>query len=156
MPQTHCGFVDDPTAGVSGAALLVVYGPTIQVDIGFDPLFQPNSTAPVPPPTPAITGQHALVDSGASECCIDSLLAVQLNLPVVDRRPVSGIHGSEEVNIHMAQIHVPSLSHTVYGRFAGVHLAAGGQVHRAILGRTFLQHFKMVYDGTTGQVEISN
>ena len=155
MPETHCGFVDDPAAGVSGAALLVTYGPTIQVDIGFDPLFQPSG-ASVQTPVPAITGQHALVDSGASECCIDSLLAAQLNLPIVDRRPISGIHGSEEVNIHVAQVRVPALNHVLYGRFAGVHLAAGGQVHRAILGRTLLQHFKMSYDGATGRVIITN
>jgi hypothetical protein len=156
MPQTHCGFVDDPGAGVSGPLLLVTYGPTIQVDIGFDPLFKANPNASVPTPKPAITGQHALVDSGASECCIDSLLAAQLNLPVVDRRPISGIHGKEEVNIHLAQIYVPSLGHIMYGRFAGVHLAAGGQVHRAILGRTFLKYFRMSYNGATGEVILSN
>jgi len=155
MPQIHCGFIDDLASGVSGAALLVSYGPTIQVDIGFDPNFKPNPKAPVPAPMAGIQGQHALVDSGASECCIDSLLAAELKLPIVDRRPVSGVHGKEEVNIHLAQIHVPSLGHIMYGRFAGVHLAAGGQVHKAILGRTFLRHFKMAYDGTTGQVLIS-
>ena len=152
MPQIHCGFIDDVNAGVSGPNLLIAYGPTIQVDIGFDANFDPNSgNAPIP----AITAQHALVDSGATDCCIDSLLASQLKLPIVDRGPVSGVHGSAEVNIHLAQVHIPGLDFTMYGRFAGVHLAAGGQVHRAILGRSFLLHCKMTYDGSTGQVVIS-
>ncbi len=152
MAQTHCGFIDDPVAGISGSTLLWTYGPTLQVDIGFDSLFQPASRKP---PTPGITGIHALVDTGASECCIDSVLAAQLNLPIVDRRHISGVHGSDEVNIHLAQIHVPTLGYTMYGRFAGVHLVAGGQIHQALMGRTFLAHFKMSYDGQTGQVVIS-
>ena len=33
--------------------------------------------------------------------------------------------------------------YAVYGTFAGVHLIAGGQPHRALVGRTFHQHIKM-------------
>jgi hypothetical protein len=56
----------------------------------------------------------------------------------------------------MAQIHVPALEHTIYGLFAGVHLAAGGQRHRALLGRTFLHSFTMIYEGATGTVILSS
>jgi hypothetical protein len=58
-------------------------------------------------------------------------------------------------SIFIAQIHVPSLAFTIYGAFAGVDLAAGGQVHKALIGRTFLRAFKMVYEGTTGTVTLS-
>ncbi len=75
---------------------------------------------------------------------------------VLDRRLVSGAHGSQEINMHLAQVHVPSLNFTIYGAFAGVHLVAGGQVHRALIGRTFLSHFTMVYEGRTGTVKISS
>lgn len=129
MAEIHCGFVDDPKLGVSGSKLLVLYGPTIQVDIGFDPDFRPDPTKTLDPPKPGVTGQHALIDSGASDSCIDSLLAAQLKLPIVDRQRVSGVHGSGEVNIHLAQIAIPALGNLTYGRFAGVHLQAGGQVH---------------------------
>src|SRR5205823_6239775 len=97
-----------------------------------------------------------LVDTGASESCIDSLLAAQLNLPIVDRRPTSGAHGSLEVNMHLAQVRIPALNFTIYGAFAGVRLAVGGQTHRALIGRTFLQRFTMVYEGRTGAVTISS
>ena len=43
-----------------------------------------------------------------------------------------------KVTVHLAQIYVPSLDFTVYGRFSAVHLAAGGQAHQALIGRTFL------------------
>ena len=56
----------------------------------------------------------------------------------------------------LAQIYVPDLDFTVYGRFRGVRLSDGGQPHSALIGRTFLRHFTMFYDGRTGAVTISN
>jgi predicted aspartyl protease len=98
----------------------------------------------------------ALVDTGALESCIDSSLAMRLNLPVVDRRNISGAHGAKEVNVHLAHIHIPSLLFTIYGPFCAVDLTAGGQQHHALIGRTFLQNFTMVYEGRTGNVTLSN
>jgi hypothetical protein len=97
----------------------------------------------------------ALVDTGAGESCIDSLLASQLNLPKIDKRKISGSAGEHEVDIYMAQIHVPTLGFTIYGAFAAVHLEAGGQRHKALIGRTFLRNCTMVYEGRTGNVTIS-
>lgn len=150
MPETKCGF-DSVPGGASGQVLLVQYGPTINVDVGFDPTY----TAPPNIPQPGLKGIRALVDTGATESCIDALLATQLNLPVVDRRSVAGVHGSHEVNMVLAQVAVPSLSFIIYGQFAAVDLAAGGQVHQVLIGRTFLSAFTMVYEGTTGTVKLS-
>ena len=96
------------------------------------------------------------MDTGAQASCVDSALAMELGLPVVDRTQVAGIHGASEVNSHLAQIYIPDLEFTIYGQFAGVHLAAGGQTHSALLGRTFLRHFTMTYEGRTGTVTISS
>jgi hypothetical protein len=60
-----------------------------------------------------------------------------------------------EFLIDFAEVFVPYLNQQFYGAFAGVHLAAGGQVHQALIGRTFLRNMKMVYDGITGRVTIS-
>lgn len=152
MAQTKCGFNDVP-GGAPGKTLLASYGPTLMVAIGFDPNYEPGNQSV---PTPGITGVEGLVDTGATESCIDGLLATQLGLPIVDRRPISGVHGSRQVNMHLAQIHIPSLAFTIYGAFAGVDLAAGGQPHKALIGRTFLQNFTMVYEGRTGTVTISS
>jgi gag-polyprotein putative aspartyl protease len=154
MPLTKCGFNSSPNDPTLGAQLLIQYGPTLIVSIGFDPNYNPAT--PTVLPIPGIVGVDALVDTGASESCIDSLLAAQLNLPVVDKRPISGIHGKEEVNMHLAQIYVPALAYTIYGAFAGVHLVAGGQTHKALLGRTFLRRFRLIYEGDTGSVTISS
>lgn len=153
MARTKCGF-DSVPGGATGGQMLAVYGPTLKVDIGFDPAFVPGIPGVIP--VPGMTGIDALVDTGATECCIDSLLAAQLSLPIIDKRLVAGVHGCQEVNMHLAQIRAPSLDSTVYGVFAGVHLTAGGQVHRALMGRTFLQALTMIYEGRTGTVVLSS
>lgn len=153
MAETNCGFADSQYA--SGADLLAAYGPTLLVDIGFDPAHDPI-TNPSGTPMAGIKGVQALVDSGATESCIDSLLAAQLNLPLVNRRPVSGVHGEKEVNVYLAQVYIPSLKAVINGYFCGVDLKAGGQMHSALIGRTFLRHFHMIYEGDTGKVIIKS
>ena len=132
---------------------LVTIGPTIDVQIGFDPAYRPNLGLSAALPT---TLYSALVDTGALESCIDAELASALQLIVVDHRWISGAGGPVEVNIYSAQIVIPSLSATIYGEFAGVNLLAGGQQHVALIGRTFLLHCELVYDGRTGTVTITN
>lgn len=146
MPSVECGFGADPTS-------LVRFGPTLNVFIGFDADFRPDVHAIRPELSQ--TNYRALVDTGATESCIDSIVAASLDLPIVDRIAVSGVHGSQEVNVHLAQVVCPDLDHLMYGRFAGVHLQAGGQAHSALLGRTFLKQFFMRYNGETGSVVIS-
>ena len=144
MPQVECGFPANPLH-------LVGLGPRLDVQIGLD---VDALSSKAKPDLPAQTWS-ALIDTGATESCIDSGLATTLELPVVDRRTVSGALGGGEVNMHVAQIYIPSLDRTVEGLFAGVHLVAGGQPYAALIGRTFLLHYSMTYDGVSGSVTIS-
>jgi hypothetical protein len=152
MPTVSCGF-DDAPPGVSGCDLLTALGPTVLVDIGFDPNFVPGSGVF---PNLAVKGLPALVDTGAGESCIDNILAAQLSLSVIDRRLISGVHGAKLTNMYLAQVHIPALPFTIWGAFAGVDLIAGGSPHRALIGRTFLARFTMVYSGITGKVTITS
>jgi hypothetical protein len=151
MPDAKCGFENGDKRGPA-QQLLVVLGPTLSVDIGFDPDYVAGSGKQ---PKTSVTGCHAIVDTGAIISCIDSALAATLQLPIVDRQKVSGVGGLHEVNMHLAQVYVPDLLFTIHGSFAGVDLAAGGQAHVVLIGRTFLAHVKMHYDGTSGEVTIS-
>jgi predicted aspartyl protease len=148
--EALCGFNDSP--GAPGSELLVLIGPTLMVDIGFDPAWRIGN-----PVAPALTGNllPALVDTGAGESCIDQLLAASLGLPIVDRRRVAGSVGAHEVNVYLAQINVPSLAFVIHGQFAGVNLQEGGQQHRALIGRTFLRNFELHYEGHSGTVRIT-
>ncbi len=145
MPTTDCGF--------NNPYRLAILGPTLTVEIGFDANFRAGTgmrpelqSGPVP----------ALVDTGASESCIDSELASALNLPVFDRHEIFGVGGIYEVNSYVAQIYIPALQFTIVGPFDGVRTASGGQRHYALIGRTFLMHFNMAYEGRTGSVIITN
>ena len=89
MPSIGCGFVDDGQ-GHSGQELLVRYGPTLLVDIGFDPTYNPQTSKA--PPTTGIQQVAAVVDTGAAISCIDKSLATRLGLPVVDRQVSCNVH----------------------------------------------------------------
>ena len=62
MPTTECGC-ESILGGATGAELLTFYGPTLPVNIGFDPDYIYSSRTP---PEPGVTGVNALVDTGAS------------------------------------------------------------------------------------------
>ncbi len=147
MPLTEAGFVKD---GKPDRDTLVSLGPSIQVAVGS-----------VSSDGFTISGEsdaetvHALIDTGASESCIDQELAEKLNLVLVDIQKVSGVSGIQDHNVYMASVHIPSLNFTQYGRFAAVHLITGGQPHHVLLGRTFLNNMIMIYDGCRAQVTIA-
>jgi hypothetical protein len=152
VPEVDCGFRDG--LDVYARELLIEVGPTLKVDIGFDPNFdvaQPRRVANLP-----MSDVWALIDTGASSCCIDSGLAMELRLPIIDQQDCAGISGLMQVNMHLAQIRSPHLNFTLHGAFAGVNLLAGGQRHAVLIGRTFLRHFDMRYDGPNGSVVLSD
>jgi predicted aspartyl protease len=133
--------------------LLSYHGPTLSVNVGFDKTWRASSDAP---PNARGFELEALVDTGAQDNCIDRLVAAQLNLPVVDRERVCGVHGEREVDVYVAQVYVPALKFTEYGKFAGVELKESGHRQHLLLGRTFLSHFTLVYDGKTGEVSLAS
>jgi hypothetical protein len=119
------------------------------VDIGLR-----SRSAPGARPNLAAKGVRALLDTGAGANCIDDGLAQSLGLPVTDEGELSGIGGKTSAQIYLARIYVPDLDRLLFEPFAGVKLEEGEQGHRVILGRSFLRPYRMIYDGTSGQVEI--
>ena len=146
--ETYCGFDSGPK---NGADLLASLGPTLIVHAGFDPDYVAGAGG-APSLHPEIL--RALVDTGASSSGIDASVAKHLKLPLIDRREVSGVHGRKEVDIYLAQVHVPSLGFTIHGEFSGVDMIAGGEPHHVLIGRSFLRTFTMIYEGTTGSVTL--
>ena len=150
MPTVNCGFSDQP--GRTGQQALVREGPTLLVEIGFDPNFRIESGARPDIPDDLLP---ALVDTGAAESCIDADLAAELGLAVAEQGHIAGVGGLSIADIYIAQIYVPVLDVPIYGRFAGARLQAGGQPYAALIGRNFLQNYLMAYDGRSGSVTIS-
>ena len=134
------------SAGFGSAEALSAYGPTFYVRIGIDPKYLPGGPIPNLPPV----GLPALVDTGASLSCVDATLAERLQLPLVDRGPVTGVHGSQETNFYAAQFYSPDLESVVRGLFAGLPLRRSGHLHYALIGRSFLEHFTHGLRGPDG------
>lgn len=151
MPVTECGF--QSLYGESGSDALAIIGPTLQVYVGFDPNFEEKPANQ--PDFPSVI-RPALVDTGASDSCIGATMAHDLGLPVVDRQTIAGVGGPMEVDVFWAQMYVPELEIGFTGPVAGVHLGPEWQSHSILIGRDFLRHFTMVYEGKTGSVKISS
>ncbi len=163
MPIAEAGF-QGPAGGPDPLAL-IRQGPTLQVVVSRAPV-SPQGAPPSglavgqpvqsPPASPMMRVVQGLVDTGAVESCIDSALALAMQLPVVDRVLVSGAAGPSLHDVYAAIVLVPSLGIPIAGRFAGVHLKRGNQQHEVLLGRTFLQSTVMVYDGRRGHVMLAS
>lgn len=127
-------------------------GALLPVQIGLDLSFCPDSGAPPQLPD---TLYPALIDTGANINAIDLALAESMALMLAEQRNMAGVHGRQETNLYLAQIYIPSLNFTIYERVAGVSLSAAGMPYEALLGRPFLRHFTMTYDGPTGLVTLN-
>ena len=146
MTQIECGFKD--AVGRFDPGKLSLVGPTILVNLGFDQNWKPGGAAP----SAGAVNLPALIDTGAQYSHIDSALAAKLGLPIIDKCRVSGSSGPHEVDVYLAQMHVPGLNFTQYGAFAGAELSKGMAEHLLLIGRTFLTQFKPIYDGVAGRV----
>ena len=147
---------------------MVERGPTIAVDVGFEgprPLPSPEG-ASVPPVHDASQQQlaqvvpnfkrvPALIDTGALDSCIDEDLAQELGLPLIDEAECSGVAGRHRLNVYLGYIRIPTLGQVRAGRFTGAKLHGGGQIHKALIGRTQLVGMILIYDGRTGSASLS-
>ena len=155
--MADCGFSDD--GRFRGRDLLIDFGPTLEVRVGFDIQFwlaQSANAAGAIQPTLAPILFPALVDTGASDGCIDEDLAEALGLPVVDEVSVGGVGGAHRAQVYLAQIYIPDLEIGYSGRVIGARLSDGDQIHRVLIGRNLLRHLRLVYDGPSGSVTISD
>lgn len=147
MPSVDCGFIGQPD-------MLARVGPTLAIRIGFDESYDPQRVVGEPDLPPSHIA--ALIDTGASDSCVDSDLARDLSLPIANRKDIAGLHASAMSNVHLAQLYIPGLNLVIDGQFFGARLASGGHQHLAIIGRDILRHLSMAYDGTTGSVTLES
>lgn len=148
MPIIEAGFYDN--TGRIDHDKLIILGPTVNVTVSHH---QDNQDPEIPETTLSAT-VAGLIDTGACQSCIDADLAENLRLPIVDVQDISGAGGKSTHNVYLAQIFIPDLKQPQFGSFTGVNLAAGGQEHKVLLGRTFLRQNIMIYDGLRGQITV--
>jgi gag-polyprotein putative aspartyl protease len=146
MPILRAEY-EDSKKKLSPAEILVKLGPCAPVRVGW-PLV--NGSPQQGAPNDQIV--TALVDTGATNCCIDNKFAAQMNLKVIDQCQVGGVAGQNDHDVYMGRLSVDDLGKTIIGRLIGVDLQNHTPV---ILGRDFLFDSIMIYDGSTGLVTLT-
>jgi predicted aspartyl protease len=129
-------------------------GPVVQVSITIEEnlataLVQEGKTIPDP-----ITG-WALIDTGASNTCIDDQAAQLMKLPVIDVGKMSSAsHAAIPSNIYPIQIEITGFKIRFQSpRTMGAELKSQGLL--LLLGRDLLQYCLLVYNGLAGQITLS-
>jgi len=145
---------DGKTVQVPPSIALLQNGPRVQVIIGVAQSFaeqvvQQGQSVPKP-----VSGL-ALVDTGASTTCIDDSLARGLGLPVIDVvQMTSASHADTQANVYPIEMEIVGSPIKVnVPRALGANLTPQGIV--ALIGRDYLQHCTLFYNGVTGQITLS-
>lgn len=90
----------------------------------------------------------ALIDTGATDICIDIKAADRLGLQPIDRTFIGGVGGAVEAMVFAGILEVPSLQFKrVVRMFSPLGVSLSSKV---LLGRSFLENFIMTYDGPKG------
>ncbi len=135
------------------SVVMMQRGPCVQTTIGLaDVIAQQILQQGKPLPTP-ISG-FALIDTGASSTCIDDAIAQQLGLPVIDVvQMTSASHANTQQNVYPAKITLMNGINIDVPRAIGAALQAQNII--ALIGRDFLQHCTLFYNGVTGEITLS-
>jgi predicted aspartyl protease len=89
-----------------------------------------------------------LIDTGASDVCIDYRLARALKLRQIDQRTVATPGGSLLAAIHLGVVEIPALNFKQPMPLFALKVAAAS--YSVILGRSFLRQFIVTFDGPNG------
>jgi predicted aspartyl protease len=140
------------TAPVPPAIGLQLKGPCLQVTVTIEEhagkaLLSKGKPSPVP------KSGVGLIDTGASNTCIDEQAAQDLGLPVIDVAYIqSASHIKERCNVYPVQIMLPLVTFNS-PRTIGVKLAAQGLL--VLIGRDILQRCTLFYNGGIGEFTLS-
>jgi hypothetical protein len=138
------------------ATKLSVEGPLIQVVISLTPshiqLLQ-TSNQPIPQPVPG----YALIDTGAAMCSVDEQVISGLGSIAFGYVMVTGVTGGKAVPqlTYPASLSFPgtNLPNLTFSDFVGAPLRISGII--AIIGRSVLKDYILVYNGLGGHISLS-
>lgn len=143
---------DGKTVNAHPALALQMRGPVLQVTVTIEENAGKaliSQGKPVPTPRAGL----ALIDTGASNTCIDDEAAKALGLPVIDvGNMLSATHQKVPCNVYPVLIATPIVNLNS-PRTMGAALAAQGLL--VIIGRDVLQRCNLFYNGPVGQFTLS-
>ena len=103
-----------------------------------------------------------MIDTGAQLTCIDQALATGMGLRPMRFSPVVGVSGVANdfpvyrmgITIAMADASGTQMQICYSADVVGMPTPSQHSQHRGLLGRDFLRHFKLIYDGSRGEFEL--
>ena len=135
MPVASCGFT-----GLPGR--LIDTGPELQVE-----LTNPWALDERP------RAYKALIDTGANHCFVSGRVADDLRLERFDTEDFRGAAGRFASPRYLVYLRIPQVATRASILLA--RLPDADQIGRSVLlGRDFLQFYRLVYDGPTGDVTL--
>ncbi len=118
----------------------------IEVSIGEALAASLNSTGlPIPQPRSGA----ALVDTGASCCCVEESHLISLGLQPIDQTEVHSPNGNRTQNIYLARLTFPgTLMPTLEMPVVGIQMNQGNTI--SLIGRDVLRYCVLIYNGPMG------
>jgi len=95
-----------------------------------------------------------LIDTGASHCCVDRSIVQSLGLQYAGQADFGGVEGNFTAGRYVAQLRFPQLDTTYQMTVAAMQAMVDGIGRPVLLGRDFLQFYRLLYDGPTGSVTL--
>lgn len=113
---------------------------TVFID-GFGPT-QPGRTVDGP------IEARGLIDTGASDICIDYRLALELGLRAVDQVNVGVVGGSAMATVYLGRVVIPEID---FDQVMPVYaMKVRHATHEVLVGRSLLQNYIVTFDGPAG------
>ncbi len=160
MPILHVQYEGQSTdrdgkhLKISSASALAKQGPIVQAIIGIGTAFS-EELAHQGIASPGPVAGSALIDTGASTTCIDDSIAWSMGIPSLDKVLISSAsHPATQQHVYAVTLEiVGSPIRLEVPRAVGASLQSQGLI--ALIGRDFLQHCTLHYNGVIGAVTLS-
>lgn len=127
-------------------ALSPAPGPVITIEgIVIDVIIHREPKAVSEEGVPAFYESAAMIDTGASDTCIDYRIAHALKLRQIDQRTIGTVGGPIEVAVFLGELEIPQLGFRRLDRFFAPKIDRIN--YSMLIGRSVLREFIFTYDG---------
>lgn len=102
---------------------------------------------------PATVETRGLIDTGASDVCIDYRIALQLGLKAIDQSFVGIVGSSTLATIYLGRLLIPEIQ---FDRIMPLYaLKVRQPTHDVLVGRSVLQNYLVTFDGPAGMMQVA-
>ncbi len=121
-------------------------GPVITIEgIVIDVIVHREPKAAVEEGVPEFVEHRAMIDTGASDTCIDYRIARALKLRQIDQRTIGTVGGPIEVGVFLGLLEIPQLGFKRLDRLFAPKIERIN--YNVLIGRSVLREFLFTYDG---------